>query len=260
MTYQDAVQQAAGCLRRSDDDTWELARLTAENTKNQEGHGAEAGRVSMVQWSADVRQASGRPFSAATGKIYKDIWGAYSQVPVSSRPSWSDAYKTCCTDGVLKARKERIIRDATPEEIAAFQPDERKAAVFTELAKTQPVKEAVTEHGETRAVVAKLQAHAYDADAQRAPSGDAIMQQLTERGALLDLDAANRDYALRVAEIMPKLGTMPSAERDPMANLFFLRRGLEEVHEAVRSVDAFVLHGDAEAQGLLTLIHGGRDG
>jgi hypothetical protein len=102
---------AAAALVRGEDANWELSQLTSEATWGQRGRKpASAKTVSLAQWSADVRQKSGRRFSETTAAIYRRVWEKYGAVTKQHPPtlSWSEAY-------------ERVRGEPTRERIAAVE-------------------------------------------------------------------------------------------------------------------------------------------
>lgn len=146
MTYEESVQQAAHALIHGEQANWDLARHTWENTVS--GRPATGTPlVTLSQWAQDVRDASGRKFSAATASVYRRIWAARlqresSQVPVNF--SWVEAYyeeNEAKRPEAMRARAtnqhlglDREIAEATPE---------RKAEVATHLLRDPDVLAAI---------------------------------------------------------------------------------------------------------------------
>jgi hypothetical protein len=146
MDYDEAVGVAARALRRGEEASWELARLTSEQTVNGRGGdqrtlgtqrslGERSGPVQMAQWCADVRErATGIKFSEWTGRAYKRIWSVYGHLSAEDRPSWSEAYKEVVDGATPEAREqravERFLREGEPE---------RKRDAFLRLAHDEAV-------------------------------------------------------------------------------------------------------------------------
>jgi hypothetical protein len=135
MDYVAAVTMAANALRRGEDSSWELARLTFEATVDGAGRpGNRLGTqpitgVTMAQWCRDVRDAApGVKFSEWTGKTYKRIWDAYRDVPLADRPSWTEAYYEHGTSASPADRDRR----ATEAHLKQASP-ERKRELFERL-------------------------------------------------------------------------------------------------------------------------------
>lgn len=256
MAYQDEVQAAAQDLIRGDDANWDLARRTYENTREDRW---DTSRVEMEQWCADVRQASGRRFSTFTGKHYRRMWREYQGVNTHpDRPSWAEAVAELHPDQTYDAVRERLagaeIRHGTIES---------KAKLFTELATDPSIQTAAETHGPVRQALAGLSAHVQSVQAariQQTIDADPIRQGIDEKSALLDLDDTLRRFARSVPPILARLSTIPAAERDPMANLYFLRDALAEVHQAVREIEQFVLGSQSDADARVRVLQGGRDG
>lgn len=118
-TYDDAVGLAAAALRQGEEANWQLARLTYENTLSHGEIASQTGKATMAQWSADVRAASGRRFSAATGILYKQLWAEFGQEELLDRPTFSEAiYKLkpgAAPDRVAERAADKHLRDASSE-------------------------------------------------------------------------------------------------------------------------------------------------
>lgn len=88
--YDERVRLAADDLVTGEDANKHLAMLTHETTLT--GKKLQPDRVTMEQWTADIRQATGRRFSRATGFRYKAVWAKYGDSLMHETVSWSDAF------------------------------------------------------------------------------------------------------------------------------------------------------------------------
>ena len=86
MDYREAVSAAAGALVRGEDENWELARLTEENTNT----GIDRSQVTYEKWAEDVREESGRRFSTGMAEKYAAMWREYGDRTIVR--SWTEAW------------------------------------------------------------------------------------------------------------------------------------------------------------------------
>jgi hypothetical protein len=118
MDYQEEVKQAASALKNGEDNNWELARLTYRNTLSR-GRRMEEGKVSMAQWCADIREASGRRFATGTGKVYRQIWDWFGRKYIQGKISWTEAYDQLhggrTRYGIANYRLSDGVKRASPE-------------------------------------------------------------------------------------------------------------------------------------------------
>lgn len=117
--YDDAVGLAAAALMQGEEANWQLARLTYENTLSLGEAASQTGKATMAQWSADVRAASGRRFSPATGGLYRQLWAEFGQEDLMNRPPWPEAiYKVrpaTAPDRMAERLANKHLREASSE-------------------------------------------------------------------------------------------------------------------------------------------------
>ncbi len=147
-TYTEAVEEAAAALKRGEDANWELARLTYENTLMQGNAMSQPGKVNMEQWCADVRRASGRRFSAKSGRVYKAIWSEYGRHLDGDHLPWSEAY-----DGVQGGTVAERFEKTHARNVTEKASVETKVQVARELLAEPEVAEAVVADQATRNVI-----------------------------------------------------------------------------------------------------------
>lgn len=241
--YSEAVQAAAGALKRGEDANWDLARLTAENTKDDRWE-TSPDRVPMETWCADVREASGRRFGVETGKRYKRIWLSYGpryQGSDTDRPSWQDAYWTdrgeVPGESFTGMHVGQVLR-ATPEvkaETAAkllADPEVMQQAV----AMGSPLSRALSEAADTQRTLREERV-------EQIIENDPISQRLRSSTSLTELSGILSRFAQDVESRLPHIQGLPGLASDPTAQAMFLRESVLRAETAIASVKALLTTG-----------------
>lgn len=256
MAYRDNVDLAAAALGRGEEANWELARLTFENTY--EGHGGREreGRVTMAIWCRDVRTASGRRFSEASGDRFKAMWRRYGSTTSPRERSWSELWLE--GHGSTPERQAAYIaasnaRNATPE---------AKREIFAELAADPVVVEHAAELGTpTSQAVSKLTHQANVIREQRreqAVEADPIARRLERQRAALDLEASCNQFAqdcVRFAREITDL--LPSTGEASAEDLAWIRRAIERGRGSLDQLEGYISSGRTDLDAFLESVLGG---
>jgi hypothetical protein len=282
LTYRIAVAEAAAALMAGEKANWTLARLTFENTEITAA-ARTAGRVSLVEWAADVRDGSGRLFSDRTAGIYRRIWDKHGEAYTQGTISWAEAYD----DVRGKTPDERMgdfnlkrgLGHATPEAkqaaLAALSADPEvtahgptMAAALKSVINAAPVSavyEALEDHPTRQAVYEALhQNEMVVADKTAAKNAaDPTVSKLLEMQALADLDQwvmhVRGDIRRLHEDILPRLSEIPQAKADPLKFRTFIANALEQLDDALSPVRTFMATGTTDIDAFLKEVLGGKN-
>jgi len=243
--YETAVKQAAAALQRGDDANWELARLTWQHTSGDSP-------MSMATWCADVRTASGRGFTEATGYRYAAVWAWWREQPDfftrRTPPAWMVAVGTVYPSTTKEA--QAAAANARGLERSLFQPTsslQTQIETAQKLLALEHVADEILGSEEGRkqiyAAVARRQRRA-DERTEAIKQHDPLPAALDAQRAVLDLDRLIDRFIDQGRAIFRRLPTTPGT--DPLGHAPFLSVRAEQLYEFWRALRRYLDTGQTD--------------
>lgn len=261
MTYRESVEQAALALKRGEDANWDLARLTFENTLER-GVAARAICVSMEQWCADVRAASGRRFSARTGARYRQIWQISISRGATNDSSWSDIYNEVQgqtpDEGFARQHGNTLVRHGTPEakretfQQLASDPDVIQEAAMVGTPTSRAVSDLYTKTERVR-----------EEHREREIETDPISKRLDQVGAALDLESTCNRFARDLMQLSERFAreinaALPRTGAAREEHLYWVRQAIGRAKSVLDELESYAETGRTDLDAFLEGVLGGR--
>jgi hypothetical protein len=237
MDYTEAVVQAAAALGRGEDANWELARLTWEVT-----HGESP--VTLRQWSADVKERSGRRFSLQTASLYRQVWARFRDQDLGTRPSWTDAVVAVAPETGVGPMRERVT------ERYLFHDDADPAArlnIAQRLLADGHLADALLEAPETRDLVYGAIVRRQRRESAREEGiihGDTTLRRLDGQEAAIAIDGLLARFVAEFAPLFRRLP--PRGPGDPLAQRPFLLHDLDAARACLERLQRWVDTGETD--------------
>jgi hypothetical protein len=202
-TYQDHVKAAATALKIGDDANWELARLTYEVCGPPGYRGRDTTYTSLDTWSADVRAASGRKFSAQSARYYRTVWEKFGSNSGVTQTSWTEAYNEMrgvesMDANMVSTNFKRALAHATPEQ---------KTDALAEIVKDPIVVDQALRRSDISVPITTTQIAHQAARQAEFDRVDAHREQRQTDNMLNSPGRTNRQFVTSAADMVEKLTT-----------------------------------------------------
>ena len=245
MSYHEAVTRAATALVKGEDANWELARLTYENTYQDGRISSQPGRVSMEEWCQEIRDRSGRKFSARTGKRYRRIWRKYGRPSVAHHPSWTEAFYAVTSSSKEKQDQRRAMHEARHAPVAV------KVEMIEAIGNDpEVIEQASNLRSRASRALHKInrKVHARQEERQeQATAGDPIRQRFQHISGVLDIEAACLQFERECQQFLRdiiaaqrKTGSISSDET------VWIQRCASRMRDVLGQVEHYVITGRSD--------------